>query len=80
MNIYFKDKVKIKANDMKDKTKSKNIRITTEALSIVLQVSNESKRNLTGATEYLILKGFEVYQKELQILNSIKFVKRRVGT
>jgi hypothetical protein len=57
---------------MKDKTKTKNIRIATDALSIVLQVSNESKRNLTGATEYLILKGFEVYQKELQIINSIK--------
>jgi hypothetical protein len=58
---------------MNNKLKVKNIRITTEALSNVIQVSNESKRNLTGATEYLILKGYEVYQKELQILNSIKF-------
>ena len=57
---------------MKDKAKCKNIRVTNEALSIVLKVSNESQRNLTGATEYLILKGFEVYQKELQILHNIK--------
>lgn len=57
---------------MKDKSKCKNIRVTSEALSIVLNVSNESKRNLTGTTEYLILKGFEVYQKELQILHTIK--------
>ena len=58
---------------MKDKEKCKNIRITSEALSTVMKVSSESKRNLTGATEFLILKGYEVYQKELQILNSIKF-------
>ena len=58
---------------MKNKEKCKNIRITNAALSSVLKVSNESKRNLTGSTEYLILKGFEVYKKELQILDSIKF-------
>ena len=58
---------------MEDKTKSKNIRVSNEALSIVMQVSTDSKRNLTGTTEYLILRGFEVYQKELQILKSIKF-------
>ena len=58
---------------MEDKTKSKNIRVSSEALSIVMQVSQDSKRNLTGTTEYLILRGFEVYQKELQILKSIKF-------
>ena len=58
---------------MNDKLKCKNIRISNEALSCVQKVSTDSKRNLTGATEYLILKGFEVYQKELQIINSIKF-------
>ena len=57
---------------MENKLKYKNVRISNEALSNIIQVSTESKRNLTGATEFLILKGYEVYQKELQILNSIK--------
>lgn len=57
---------------MKTRDKCKNIRIANEALSSVMQVLTESKRNLTGATEFLILKGFEVYRNELQILESIK--------
>jgi len=57
---------------MENKLKYKNVRISSEALSNIIQVSTESKRNLTGATELLIIKGYEVYQKELQILNSIK--------
>ncbi len=58
---------------MTDKAQTKSIKISSEALTVIIKVSNESKRNLTGTTEYLILKGYEVYQKELQILNSIKF-------
>lgn len=50
----------------------KNIRISDEALLSVMEVSNESRRNLTGATEFLILKGFEVYKEELQLIKTNK--------
>ena len=57
---------------MNTEGKYKNIRISNEALAFVIQVSSESLRNLTGATEYLIIRGFEVYMNELQMLKSIK--------
>ncbi len=57
---------------MQTEEKYKNVRIYSDALSFVIQVSSESQRNLTGATEYLILKGYEVYLKELQMIKSIK--------
>ncbi|MCX6152699.1 MAG: hypothetical protein NT007_00920 [Candidatus Kapabacteria bacterium] len=56
---------------MKTDSTTKNIRISADALNSVLQVSKESRRNLTGATDYLIERGYKVYITESQILESI---------
>ena len=53
-------------------TESKNIKIQSETLDKVLIVSNDSHRNLSNATEHLLLLGYEVYLKEKQILSAAK--------
>lgn len=57
---------------MKEQKKWKFLRIGGEYLESVIQVMNETNRNITGAAAYLISNGFAVYQKERELIKQMK--------
>ena len=57
---------------MKQTVKSKNTRVSDEALRAVLDVVHTTKRNYKGAADYLIMNGYETFLGEQKILKNVK--------
>jgi hypothetical protein len=57
---------------MKKKEQTKCIKLSGETLKTILEVAKATKRNYTGATEYLIANGLEVYYKEQQLMKTLR--------
>lgn len=54
-------------------TKEKRaFKVAGEALKAVIEISNSTHRNLSGAIEYLILQGYQKHLEEAELLVSAK--------
>ena len=56
---------------MKTQTNFKLLKVSGEYLKEVLQVKNETNRNLSGAMAYLISIGFSIYLKERELVKDM---------